>query len=79
VLANLERRKNALNEWLVTEGLLGDATLYTDIEWRERGEQFHEESPMVFVIDGNGLHTMLNFGGDTSERDVVAVRNLFAV
>ncbi|WP_100221503.1 HNH endonuclease [Herbaspirillum rubrisubalbicans] len=69
MLANLARLRNALNEWLITEDLLGDATFYTDIEWRERGEQFHEESRLVLVIDGSALHTMLNYGGDTSEFD----------
>ncbi len=48
MLANLERLRNALNEWLITEGHLGDATFYTDVEWRERGEQLHEEFRLVF-------------------------------
>ena len=69
MLANLERMRHAVTEWLITEGLLGDATFYTDAEWSGRGEQFHEESPLVLVIDGSALHTMLNYGGDTSEFD----------
>jgi hypothetical protein len=69
VLANLERMRHAVSEWLITGGLLGDARFYTRAEWIARGEEFHEDAPLVLVIDGSALHTMLNFGGDTSEFD----------
>lgn len=69
MLENLGRMRHAVNEWLITEGLLGDAKFYTGEEWRARGEQFHEEAVLVLVIDGSALHTILNYGGDTSEFD----------
>ncbi|MCP1175628.1 HNH endonuclease [Ralstonia chuxiongensis] len=58
-----------MNEWLITEGLLGDAKFYTGEEWRTRGEQLHDEALLVLMIDGSALHTILNYGGDTSEFD----------
>ncbi|CAB3808004.1 hypothetical protein LMG28614_06715 [Paraburkholderia ultramafica] len=69
MLANLGRMRQAVNEWLITEGLLGDAKFYTIDEWRGRGEGYLDDALLVLVIDGSSLHTMLNYGGDTSEFD----------
>lgn len=67
--ANVSRMRHAVNEWLITQELLGDAQFYTNEEWRVRGEDYHDEALLVLTIDGSSLHTMLNFGGDTSEFD----------
>lgn len=67
--ANLQRMRSALSEWLIKEGLLGDAEFYSVEAWRERGEPYHLDSLLVLTIDGSSLHTMLNFGGDTAEFD----------
>jgi len=49
--------------------LLGDAEFYTIEQWKARDEDYLNYSLLVLVIDGSTLHTMLNFGGDTSEFD----------
>jgi hypothetical protein len=66
---NLGRMKHAVTEWLIKDGLLGDAEFYSIEEWKARNEDYLNDSLLVLVIDGCTLHTMLNFGGDTSEFD----------
>lgn len=67
--ANLSRMKYAVYEWLVKDGLLGDAEFYSIEQWTSRGEAYLNDSLLVLIIDGSNLHTMLNFGGDASELD----------
>ena len=67
MLNNIERMKYALTEWAIKEGVFDDATFYTQREWKERGEDFHNDAVMVLVIDGSGLFHLLNYGCDTTE------------
>lgn len=67
MLRNLERLKHALTEWAIKEGMFGDAHFYTQKEWNERKEEMHDDALMVMVIDGSGLHSLLNDGCDTTE------------
>lgn len=66
---NLARMKAAVTEWLIKEGLLGDAEFYSINDWRARSETFLNDSVLVLVIDGSPLHTILNYGGDSTEFD----------
>ncbi|MCY1352997.1 hypothetical protein [Pseudomonas aeruginosa] len=66
---NLERMRAALTEWMTKEEILGDA-FFVDIEaWRVRNEPYGNDSLLVLVFDSSTLHTMLNYGGDTTEFD----------
>lgn len=44
MLNNIERMKYALTEWAIKEGVFDDATFYTQREWKERGEDFHNDA-----------------------------------
>lgn len=50
-----------LKLWLEKNSLDGDAFFYTIQEWRERGEQYLNDSEFVIVTEG-GLNHMLNWG-----------------
>jgi len=64
MLANLDRMRVAVEEYLIKEGLLGDAS-YCEIEkWRARGEEYLTDSLLVLLIDSSPFHTIMNFGGD---------------
>lgn len=69
MLRNLDRMKSAVSEWLIKEGLLGDAEFYSVDQWKARREDYLTDSLLILVIDGSTLHTMLNFGGDHEEFD----------
>ncbi len=63
---NLQRLKLAIEEWLIRNELDTDTSFYEITEWHERGEDFLNDAELVLVFEG-GLHTMLNYGGDTDE------------
>ncbi|MDF2394846.1 hypothetical protein GWQ44_04810 [Pseudomonas sp. 3MA1] len=66
---NLRRLLLAFEDWLVREGLLGDAKFYTPAEWQKRGEDYHNDAVAIMVFDGSTVHHMLNFGCDLTEFD----------
>lgn len=67
--ANLQRMHAALTEWMIKEEMIGDASFVSIERWKERREQFHEDALLILVFDSSPLHTILNYGGDTSEFD----------
>jgi len=66
--SNIERLKTAIDEWLIRNDLDIDTGFYSIEEWRTRNEDYLNDAELVLVFEG-GLHTMLNFGGDTEEFD----------
>ncbi|MDO3383142.1 HNH endonuclease [Gilvimarinus algae] len=66
--SNIERLRAAIEEWLIRNDLDIDTGFYSIEEWRLRNEDYLNDSDLVLVFEG-GLHTMLNFGGDTEEFD----------
>ena len=69
MLKNLERMKTVLTEWLIVEGLYGDACFYSIEDWTAREEKYGTDSLLILTIDGSALYTLLNYGGDTDEFD----------
>lgn len=65
---NIQRLRTAIEEWLIRNELDMDTHFYSMDEWRARKEQFLDDADLVLVFEGS-LHTMLNYGGDTSEFD----------
>ncbi|MFP3863142.1 hypothetical protein SHV42_09325 [Pseudomonas capeferrum] len=66
---NLRRLLLAFEDWLVREGLLGDAFLISPEDWQKRGETWLNDALYVLVFDSSSIHHMLNFGCDTTEFD----------
>lgn len=64
----LIRLQESLTEWMLRNGIETDTTFYHMPEWRERGEDFHNDAELVLVFEG-GLYSMINYGGDTGEFD----------
>ncbi len=57
--ANVNRMRNAFNEWLITHELLGDAQFYPIEEWRARGKDYHDDALLVLTIDGSSTQMAL--------------------
>lgn len=68
VPSNIHRLKTAIEEWLIRNDLNLDTGFYSINEWHARNEEYLNDAELVLVFEG-GLHTMLNFGGDTFEFD----------
>jgi hypothetical protein len=66
--SNIERLKTAIEEWLIRNDLDIDTGFYSVDDWRARKEDYLNDAELVLVFEG-GLHSMLNFGGDTEEFD----------
>lgn len=66
---NLRRLLLAFEDWLIREGMLGDARFYTPAEWSARGEDWLGDAVAIMVFDGSSVHHMLNFGCDLTEFD----------
>ena len=66
--SNIERLRTAIEEWLIRNDLDIDTGFYSIEEWRSRDEDYLNDAELVLVFEG-GLHTMLNYGGDTEEFD----------
>lgn len=66
---SLHRMRAAVTEWLIKEEILGDARFYEISEWKNRCEEYLNDSYLVMIFDGSTLHTILNFGGDSDEFD----------
>lgn len=64
----LEKLKETLYEWLVINEIETDTKFYSIEDWKERNEDYLNDSLLVLIYEG-GLHTILNFGGDTLEFD----------
>jgi len=63
--AALKRMQYAIWEWLVLHELENDTSFWTISEWLHKDEDYHNEAEIVLTFEGS-LHTLLNFGGDTS-------------
>lgn len=63
---NIQRLRVAIEEWLIRNDLDLDTSFYEMAAWLARGEDYLNDAELVLVFEG-GLHTMLNFGGDTEE------------
>lgn len=61
---NLARLKNAVNKFLDSKSLRGDAKLYSKKEWNDRGEPYGKEAKLTLVIDGSPMYSALNYGED---------------
>lgn len=69
MLANLGRMREAVEEYMIKEGLVGDASFCEISKWTARGEPYLNDSLLVLLIDGSPLHTIMNYGGDQNEFD----------
>ncbi len=69
MLANLERMREAVEEYMIKEGLVGDASFCEISQWKAREELYLNDSMLVLLIDGSPLHTIMNHGGDQDEFD----------
>ncbi|MUK28461.1 hypothetical protein [Aliivibrio fischeri] len=65
---NIERLKIALEEWLIRNNLDLDTEFYELNEWKKRDEDWLNDADLILIFEG-GLHTILNYGGDTNEFD----------
>jgi hypothetical protein len=66
---NLRRLLLAFQDWLVREGLLGDAFFLSPAEWQLREESWLNDAVYVLVFDSSSIHHMLNYGCDLTEFD----------
>ncbi len=65
---HIQRLKTAIEEWLIRNDLDIDTGFYSIDEWHQRKEDYLNDADLVLVFEG-GLHTLLNYGGDTEEFD----------
>lgn len=49
-----------LNIWLKKNSLDSDSKIYNQAQWRERGEEYHNDADYVIITEG-GLFMILNF------------------
>jgi hypothetical protein len=63
----LQKLVKLLKLWLIKNEIDGDTHFYSIAEWRERGEDYLNESDLVITTEG-GLNFKLNYG-DTEEFD----------
>ena len=64
----IQRLQSGIEEWLIRNDLDCDSWFISIDDWRERKEDFLNDADLILVFEG-GLHTMLNYGGDTYEFD----------
>lgn len=69
MLENLGRMREAVEEYMIKEGLVGDASFCEISTWVAREEPFLNDALLILLIDGSPLHTILNYGGDQDEFD----------
>ena len=67
MLENLGRMREAVEEYMIKEGLVGDASFCEISTWVAREEPFLNDALLILLIDGSPLHTILNYGGDQDE------------
>jgi len=60
-IAKTEQLKKAIKLWLDKNDLYHETHFYSISEWRERKEDYHNESEFVIVSEG-GLWQVLNYG-----------------
>lgn len=69
MLANLERMRETVEEYMIKEGLVGDASFREISQWKARDEPYLNDALLILLIDGSPLHTIMNYGGDQDEFD----------
>lgn len=66
----LDKLKKMLMFWLKKNGLDTDTHFYTAVEWKEQGEEYHNDAELVITTEG-GLNFILNWGDSSEFRDLV--------